>query len=178
MQQYYPDLKLCREIQIRRFIPKKHLPGHGFDCRTIYSFNWLPGVGRTHGETVEQEWSHINGAVLMTREMGSGARHSALDDHWGGWNWRKLVDIGMLYYSVSLCRVTDLNPTGEYFHKSLQKAVLMREKHRIQSDKYSSTFPAHTIVEWKKAIKEWEADHTKSDPYAEPEHSKLPLPHL
>lgn len=72
--------------------------GHGFECRTRYSFNWQPGVGRTHGETVEQEWSHINGAVLMTREMGSGARHAALDDHWGGWNWRKLVDIGMFYF--------------------------------------------------------------------------------
>lgn len=95
MQDNYPqDLKLSPKIQIRYFIPKKHLPGHGAKCRTRYSFNWLPGVGRTHGETVEQEWSHINGAVLMTREMGSGARHAALDDHWGGWNWRKLVDMG------------------------------------------------------------------------------------
>lgn len=98
MQKFYPDLKLSKEVQLRYFIPKRHLPGHGFKCRTRYSFNWLPAVGRTHGETVEQEWSHINGAVLMTREMGSGARHAALDDHWGGWNWRKLVDIGTIYF--------------------------------------------------------------------------------
>lgn len=96
MRENYPDsLQLPREIVLRNFIPKRHLPGHGFKCRTRYSFNWCHGVGRTHGETVEQEWSHINGAVLMTREMGSGARHAALDDHWGGWNWRKFVDIGV-----------------------------------------------------------------------------------
>lgn len=98
MRDHYQGLKLSDEVQIRYFIPKKHLPGHGFKCRTRYSFNWLRGVGRTHGETVEQEWSHINGAVLMTREMGSGARHAALDDHWGGWNWRKLVDLGTIYF--------------------------------------------------------------------------------
>lgn len=100
MMEHYPELlQLPRQIIIRKFIPKKHLPTHGLDCRTKYSFNFLPGVGRTHGETVEQEWSHINGAVLMTREMGSGARHAALDDHWGGWNWRKLVGIGMSFSS-------------------------------------------------------------------------------
>lgn len=30
----------------------------------------------------------------MTREMGPGARHAMLDDHWGGWNWMKLVTLG------------------------------------------------------------------------------------
>lgn len=97
MQKHYPDMKLSPEVysRMRYFIPKKHLPGHGAKCRTRYSFNWQPYVGRTHGKTVEQEWSHINGAVLMTREMGSGARHAALDDHWGGWNWLKLIGLGM-----------------------------------------------------------------------------------
>jgi hypothetical protein len=26
--------------------------------------------------------------------MGAGSRHSALDSHWGGWNWRKIVGFG------------------------------------------------------------------------------------
>lgn len=51
-------------------------------------------MGRTHGETVEQEWAYINLAALSTREMGPGARHSALDDSWGGWNWRKILGLG------------------------------------------------------------------------------------
>lgn len=80
-------------------IPKFHLPAHGSSCRTKYSFNFNRFVGRTHGETVEQEWSHINGAVLMTREMGPGARHASLDDHWGGWNWAKVLLLGKYFSS-------------------------------------------------------------------------------
>lgn len=51
-------------------------------------------MGRTHGETVEQEWAYINLAALSTREMGPGARHTALDDSWGGWNWKKVLGMG------------------------------------------------------------------------------------
>ena len=47
-----------------------------------------------HGETVEQEWAYINLAALSTHEMGPGACHSALDDSWGGWNWRKILGLG------------------------------------------------------------------------------------
>lgn len=75
-------------------MPKFHLPAHGPKCQVQYSFNYTQGVGRTHGETVEQEWAYINLAALSTREMGPGARHSALDDSWGGWNWRKVLGLG------------------------------------------------------------------------------------
>lgn len=75
-------------------VPKFHLPTHGPKCQVQYSFNYTQGVGRTHGETVEQEWAYINLAALSTQEMGPGARHSALDDSWGGWNWRKVLGLG------------------------------------------------------------------------------------
>lgn len=91
---YTVEMRFSDGTVIVFLIPKFHLPAHGIACRTKYSFNFVRFVGRTHGETVEQEWSHINGAVLMTREMGSGARHAALDDHWGGWNWMKLLTLG------------------------------------------------------------------------------------
>ena len=26
--------------------------------------------------------------------MGPGTHHDTLDDHWGAWNWRKLVGLG------------------------------------------------------------------------------------
>lgn len=92
---HYPvEMKLSDGTTIVFLIPKFHLPAHGPSCHSRFSFNFNRFVGRTHGETVEQEWSHINGAVLMTREMGAGARHSSLDDHWGGWNWMKVVTLG------------------------------------------------------------------------------------
>ena len=91
--------KLHNDISLSTFtitylVPKFHLPAHGTKCQTQYSFNYTRGVGRTHGETVEQEWAYINPAALSTREMGPGARHSALDDSWSGWNWRKTLGLG------------------------------------------------------------------------------------
>ena len=75
-------------------VPKFHLPAHDPKCQVQYSFNYTHGVGRTHSKTVEQEWSYINLATLSTREMGPGAQHSALDDSWGGWNWKKVLGLG------------------------------------------------------------------------------------
>jgi len=60
-------------------------------------------VGRTHGETVEQEWAYINLAALSTREMGPGARHTALDDSWGGWNWKKVLGLGAHHPTTQSC---------------------------------------------------------------------------
>ena len=90
----YPDLDI-RNLQLSYLIPKFHLPGHGDACQTRYSFNYTRGVGRTHGETVEQGWSNMNLAALSTREMGPGARHLSLDDNWSGWNWKKILGMGM-----------------------------------------------------------------------------------
>lgn len=91
LDHYTVELRPSDGTVILFLIPKFHLPAHGESCQSKFSFNFNRFVGRTHGETVEQEWAHINGAALMTREMGPGARHAALDDHWGGWNWTKLL---------------------------------------------------------------------------------------
>ena len=50
---------------------------------------------RTDGENIERGWAWMNPASLSTREMGPGARHDTLDDQWGYWNWRILVQLGM-----------------------------------------------------------------------------------
>ena len=89
----HKDVDLSR-FSITYLMPKFHLPAHGPKCQVQYSFNYTHGVGRTHGETVEQEWAYINLTTLSTREMGPGARHAALDDSWGGWNWRKILGLG------------------------------------------------------------------------------------
>ena len=94
---YLPDLNL-KHLQFTYLIPKFHLPGHSESCQVDYSFNYAKGVGRTHGETVEQGWANMNLAALSTREMGPGARHLALDDTWGGWNWGKILGMGTTFY--------------------------------------------------------------------------------
>ena len=89
----HPDLSV-KDFDFSYLVPKFHLPAHSESCQTGYSFNYAKGVGRTHGETVEQGWANINLAALSTREMGPGARHLTLDDIWGGWNWRKILGMG------------------------------------------------------------------------------------
>lgn len=81
-------------MNIRFFVPKFHLPAHIPKCHTLYSFNFLPGVGRTDGEAPERGWASINAAASSTKEMGPGSRHDTLDDHFGDWNWKKLTGLG------------------------------------------------------------------------------------
>lgn len=76
-------------------IPKFHLPAHGKSCQTRYSFNFARGVGRTCGEGIEQGWAGQNPVSMSTKEMGPAARGETLDDHWGGWNFRKVTGLGM-----------------------------------------------------------------------------------
>ena len=102
----HSDLNV-EDLEFSYLIPKFHLPAHGTSCQTSYSFNYAKGVGRTHGETVEQGWANINLAALSTREMGPGARHLALDDIWSSWNWRKTLGIGRHFPRISLSSTAD-----------------------------------------------------------------------
>lgn len=89
---YPPALKAVTEnLSLEAVIPRWHINGHGENCKTEFSFNYADGVGRTCGEDVESGWSHVNQLGTSIREMGPGARHETLNDHWGGWNWQKIV---------------------------------------------------------------------------------------
>ncbi|KAJ7435889.1 hypothetical protein B0H11DRAFT_1755463 [Mycena galericulata] len=72
-------------------IPNFRIPGHKKSCHSPYSFHYMWGAGRTHGETVEQNWEFTNGAAASTKMMGVGSRHSTLEDLFGFHNWRRLV---------------------------------------------------------------------------------------
>ena len=104
MKSYSKELQFPEsKFRLEYFIPKFHLPAHGSSCHTKYSFNYRSGVGRTHGENIESGWAHTNPAAISTREMGAGARHSTLDGHWGGWNWRKIIGFGMRLRDMRIC---------------------------------------------------------------------------
>ncbi|KAF8886274.1 hypothetical protein CPB85DRAFT_1378102 [Mucidula mucida] len=61
-------------------VPKFHLWAHQSQCHMLYLFNFKPGVGRTHGETIEENWSVSNCAAMQTKMMGPGAREDTLND--------------------------------------------------------------------------------------------------
>ena len=163
----HPDLNV-KNLQLSYLIPKFHLPAHGKSCQTAYSFNYAKGVGRTHGETVEQGWANTNPAALSTREMGPGARHLVLDDSWSGWNWKKILGMGITFFI--LCQNRPLMPhSGELFLRTLLKALLMRKKHAVENAKFDATFTPGLRQEWLMMIRNWEHDKSNPNPYTHEE---------
>lgn len=79
-------------------VPKLHLRAHTLLCQRTYLLNYLPGSGRTDGEGVERPWVNISGMATSTQEMGPGSRHNMLDNHFGYWNWQKLVGLGEFFF--------------------------------------------------------------------------------
>jgi hypothetical protein len=93
-----PPLVCCFIIlpMISFVIPKLHIHAHTILCNTLYSLNLIPGSGQTDGEGIERPWLNIGGIASSTRIMGPGACHDTMDDHWGHWNWQKLVSLHKL----------------------------------------------------------------------------------
>ncbi|KAF8958691.1 hypothetical protein BDZ97DRAFT_1923452 [Flammula alnicola] len=76
---YPPNALSSHDITF--LVPKFHLPAHISQCQIDYSFNLVPGVGRTDGEAAEHGWSAANAVTASTKEMGPGSHHDTLDDH-------------------------------------------------------------------------------------------------
>ncbi len=80
-------------LDIRYAIPKKHIRVHG-PKHSRFSLNFLRWVGRTYAEGIEAHWAHMNPLALSGREMGPGLRREHYNDHWGAWNWQKVIGFG------------------------------------------------------------------------------------
>ncbi|KAF8176561.1 hypothetical protein BJ912DRAFT_1024344 [Pholiota molesta] len=93
VQIYPPNPLSDGQMNLTTLVPKFHLPAHVLECQTSFSFNLVPGVGRTDGEAPERGWSEINAVATSTKEMGPGSRRDTLDDHFGARNWRKITQI-------------------------------------------------------------------------------------
>ena len=88
----FPEsMQIDPETRVDVAIPSWHINGHGRKCRTDFCLGYTKGAGRTCGEEVETTWSSTNPLAPSVREMAPGARHDTLNDHWNGWNIRKIV---------------------------------------------------------------------------------------
>ncbi|KAI0047219.1 hypothetical protein FA95DRAFT_1465725, partial [Auriscalpium vulgare] len=141
------------KVSLRAAVPKFHIAAHGPKCQGEFNLNYMDRTGRTYGEGVESGWSYTNGLATSTREMGPGGRHENLNDHWGAWNWRKVIGF------------------GAYFQKGLREALLWQAKSAAQFQSSSATFPESTTEKWCKMVEDWELNKKKRDPYAEPSYS-------
>lgn len=89
-------------------VPKFHLPAHIEKCHTSYSFNLTRGVGRTDGEAPERGWSNINPVSSSTKQMGPASYRETIDDHFGDWNWLRIITLGKCsHYLYHIVHVAD-----------------------------------------------------------------------
>ena len=91
MLDFPENMQINPTTKVDVVIPSWHINGHGQRCRKEFCLGYTKGAGRTCGEEVETTWSSTNALAPSVREMAPGARHDTLNDHWNGWNYRKIV---------------------------------------------------------------------------------------
>ncbi|KAK0471641.1 hypothetical protein IW261DRAFT_1344265 [Armillaria novae-zelandiae] len=139
MGKYPAQLRLHQiEGNILYLVPKFHLPAHILQCRNDFSFNFSAKVGRTDGEAPERGWAATNALANSTKEMGPGSRRDTLDDHFGDYNWRKVIIL------------------GAYVHINCR---------RIYED---ALWVEHStaVDQWRAMVLAWESDRTKPNPFS------------
>ena len=167
---YLPPLNLNLKSlpSFRVAIPKFHLVGHGASCQVPYNLALMDGVGLTHGEGVETVWSHSTSLATWSRENGPAARHQILDDHWGSWNWRKVMNLRTSAFIIQRLSITNIT-TGPHLRKSLEKAWKWSKAQREVATSLDATVSARTVLRWAKMVIEYKSDRTKPNPFEEPE---------
>jgi hypothetical protein len=92
-------------------VGKFHLAAHREDCFAQFSLNFVQGAGQQDGEVLETLWSSLNKAAGSIRAMTKAHRQEMLDEHILDSNWKKLVNMGMLFacyqsHSMLMCAST------------------------------------------------------------------------
>ena len=162
------NLDLTQITSHRTAVPKFHLVGHGLSCQVRYNLALMDGVGLTHGEGVETVWSHSTSLATWSRENGPAAHHQVLDDHWGSWNWRKVVNSRTLCFAFMRFFKYSHN-TGSNLRKSVEKAWKWSKTQREVAKSLDEMVSESTLLEWEKIVVEYKQDRTKPNPFEEPE---------
>lgn len=90
-----PHLSMPQNIVIQKGIGLFHVHGHKKECELRYSPTFIPGMGETDGEILEELWSSLNRSSMTTRTMSTSQRQETLDRHMNDWNWKKMITMGM-----------------------------------------------------------------------------------
>ncbi|KAG1832385.1 hypothetical protein EV424DRAFT_1469546 [Suillus variegatus] len=125
-------------IFIQFFVPKFHLPAHIKKCQTMFSFNFTHFVGRTDGEVPERGWSNINLVASSTKAMGPSCRRDTLDDHFGDWNWKKVVGL------------------GAYLTHKMQEAVIEKADYEAAFQEFNAVISSDHRSAWTVEMEKWE----------------------
>ncbi|KIM87974.1 hypothetical protein PILCRDRAFT_3683 [Piloderma croceum F 1598] len=137
-------------VEVRTAVPGFHICAHGADCQRLFSLGLMLWVANTVGKEVESGWAHMNVASPSIQEMGPSNMHESLNDHWGSWNFQKIIMFRTL------------------FRKRFKEAFTMRAKHQELFNKFNVTFKPGTVQKWEAAVRAWDVDEDIANPYEEP----------
>jgi hypothetical protein len=127
-------------------VPNFHLPPHQPACHSAFSFHYMWGAGRTHGETVKQNWEFTNGAAASTKMMGLGTRASTLEDLFGFHNRRRTVAWRRL------------------FPKRMAENIKDGQVHRDAFEAFDSALQEaapEMVSGWEKWVRDWDSRQHK-----------------
>lgn len=125
MEKLWPDaIKVIPDsIKLIPAIPKLHEPMHNqTENHQQFSFNFIPGVGLTDGETPERVWAIHNRLGNSTKTQGPGSRHDVVDDHLNWWNFLKYITMHTTLLRRYRAAVADRNLQVEA-HKGLTASL-------------------------------------------------------
>jgi hypothetical protein len=168
MEEFPPDMQIPDTAHVDVGIPGWHINGHGDTCRDNFNLSYMEGVGRTVGEDIETTWAGTNPLAPSVREMGPAARHDTLNDHWSGWNFRKIVGFHR-YFTLWFTPHTYLLPLeGKLFLKRFHEAFKMSAKQTEVFNQLSATFTPETVTGWEAMVARWNKNQKAPNPYVEP----------
>ena len=145
---------MCKIVEsMKVLLPQMHMLCHKEDCQVDFAMCYKQGNGHSNGETVEIAWAILHDTGRSTREMNGGARHDALSDHFGGYNWDKQVNLGMCT-SISLHTWIMRFADSKRCHIAEYLARKLGEKLQLQLDQVAD-FAGITFAAGPDLIYEW-----------------------
>jgi hypothetical protein len=169
MKTYPHSIQLNRhgELVVVFLVPKFHLPAHTEKCQKQFSFNLTPHVGRTDGEAPERGWANSNPLSSSTKEMGPGSRRDTLDDHFGDWNYKKVIGLGKSIGRVCLL-VVHILFAGASLLRRAKTAVAEAHDQTLAFQEFESSLDdedSRDLDRWKLEVRAWEADNGLPNPF-------------
>ncbi|KAJ7303567.1 hypothetical protein DFH08DRAFT_986436 [Mycena albidolilacea] len=140
-----PALAIDTAKEFTFLVPKFHLPIEA--CNLKFSFNLTPDIRQTDSEPPERGWANTNPLARSTKEMGPGSRCDTLDDHFNGWNHKKIIALG-----ATLCRKVEA---------AVPEMVTSWE---VLQDK-EEFLGADAVEQWTRMAILWEADESAPNPF-------------
>ncbi|KAG1872496.1 hypothetical protein DFJ58DRAFT_677370 [Suillus subalutaceus] len=95
---------------------------------------------------------------------GPGNRRDTLDDHFGDWNWKKIILLGALtrYLLLIFIKVFLI---GRTLLRKLKEAAATARAHREELAELEGAIDASTLALWRADVEAWEEDNTKPNPF-------------